>query len=338
MGRKRVTIEDVARAAGVSRQTVSRAINDLDEISPQTRARVLHIAEEMDYRPSSIARGLATRRTRALGLVIPDVANPFFSDVARGAEQVAYAEGYNVFLCNTGEHPQREWAILQSLEEKCVDGVVLCSSRLDDGELRAVLARHPAVVLVNRRVEPADEENGVSVVMLDDVTGGRMATQHLLDSGHQAVGFLAGPPASRSGHRRVAGYRAAFAAVDLPYNSVWMVPCPADVDGGHQAARDLLAAHPELTALFCYNDLVAVGTLQACADLGRRVPDDLAVVGFDDIPLAALVTPPLTTCRVSRYELGAQAMRLLLDQINDRPGERAEIVLRPELVVRASAP
>ena len=349
MDRKRTTIEDVARAAGVSRQTVSRAINDLGEISPRTRARVLRIAEEMGYRPSSIARGLATRRTRTLGLVIPDVANPFFSDVARGAEHEGYGGGYNVFLCNTDEDPERELAVLRSLEEKRVDGVVLCSSRLDDDELRRVVARQSAVVLVNRRLEPARAENGVGIVMLDDVAGGRMATQHLVDGGHRAVGFLAGPPASRSGRSRAEGYRAACAAADLSYSPAWTVPCPAGVDGGHQAARELLTARPELTALFCYNDLVAVGALRACADLGRQVPDDLALVGFDDIMLAALVTPPLTTCHVLRYELGVQAMRSLLNQIGGCPDRAnqgpeaeqnpcAEIVLRPELVVRASAP
>jgi LacI family transcriptional regulator len=316
MGRKRVTIEDVARAAGVSRQTVSRAINDQSEISPQTRARVLRIVEELGYRPSGIARGLATRRTRTLG----------------------YAEGYNVFLCNTEEDPQRELAVLRSLEGQRVDGVVLCSSRLDDRELRSMVARHSVAVLVNRRLESDGESGRIGVVVLDDVAGGRMAVRHLLNGGHRAVGFLAGPPASRSGRWRAEGYRAALADADLPGSLAWIVHCPADVDGGHQAAGDLLALHPGLTALFCYNDLVAVGALQACADLGRRVPDDVAVIGFDDIMLAALVTPPLTTCRVPRYELGAQAMRLLLAQIDGCSDSCAEVVLRPELVVRASAP
>jgi len=337
----RVTMADVAREAGVSLMTVSRVINNKGEVSPATRQRVLEIIERLGYRPSSIARGLATRRTHTLGLVIPDVGNPFFSDVARGAEQVAYAQSYNVFLCNTDEDPQRELAVLQSLDEKRVDGVVLCSSRLDDHDLRAVLDRHAAVVLVNRRAEPADEgseENNVGVVMLDDVIGGRMATRHLIDSGHRAIGFLAGPPTSRSGRHRAEGYRVALTAAGQPCDPAWTLPCSADVDGGYRAARDLLTAHPELTALFCYNDLVAVGALQACGGLGRRVPDDVAVVGFDDIPLAALVTPPLTTCRVLRYELGMQAMRLLIDQINGHSRAWSEIVLRPELIVRASAP
>ena len=345
----RVTMADVAREAGVSTMTVSRVINNKGDVSPATRQRVLDVIKRLRYRPSSIARGLATRRTRTLGLVIPDVANPFFSDVARGAEHVAYAQGYNVFLCNTEEDPQRELAVLQSLEEKRVDGIVLCSSRLDDGELRAVIARHPAVVLVNRRLESAGAEDGVGAVMLDDVAGGRMATQHLLKSGHRAIGFLAGPPASRSGRSRADGYRAALTVADLPYNPSWAASCPADVEGGQRVARELLIAHPDLTALFCYNDLVAVGALHACAEMGRRVPDDLAVVGFDDILLAALVTPPLTTCRVPRYDLGGQAMKLLLNQIDGCPeasdqgaeADRApcaEIVLRPQLIVRSSAP
>jgi LacI family transcriptional regulator len=335
---RRVTMSDVAREAGVSLMTVSRVVNNKGEVSSATRQHVQAVIERLGYRPSGIARGLATQRTHTLGLVMLDVANPFFSDVARGAEHVAYAEGYNVFLCNTDEDPQRELDVLQSLEEKRVDGVVLCSSRLDDHELRTAVVRHPAVVLVNRRLEPVDGENGVGVVMLDDEAGGRMATQHLLDSGHRAIGFLAGPPASRSGRQRAKGYRGAMAAAGRPDDPAWGRHCSPTVEGGREAARELLTAHPELSALFCYNDLVAVGALQACADLGRTVPHDIAVVGFDDIPLAALVTPPLTTCHVSRYELGDRAMRLLLDQIRGCPEGYRKIVLQPELIVRASAP
>jgi LacI family transcriptional regulator len=265
------------------------------------------------------------------------VANPFFSDVARGAEHVAYAEDYNVFLCNTEEDPRRELAVLASLEEKRVDGVVLCSSRIDDDKLYRVMARHPAVVLVNRRLD--GQGDNVSTVLVDDVLGGQMVTQHLLDQGHHAIGFLAGPPGSRSGRRRLQGYRAALALAGLSHNPAWVRNCSPTVEGGQEATRELLDVNPQLTAVFCYNDLVAIGALHACAELGHRVPDDLTVVGFDDIPLAALVTPPLTTCRVPRYELGIQAVRLLLDQINGCPsGCAAHVVLQPELIIRASAP
>lgn len=331
---RRVTIADIAREAGVSLMTVSRVVNNKGEVSPATRQRVLDVIERLGYRPSGIARGLATKRTGTLGLVVPDIANPFFSDLARGAEDRAYAEGYNVFLCNTNEDPHREIAAMESLEEKRVDGLVLCSSRLDDDELHMALDHHSAAVLVNRRLEGYD----VGVVLIADEAGGRAATQHLLQAGHRAVGFLAGPPASRSGHQRARGYCAGLDAAGLPYNSAWVRHCSSVVEGGQETALKLLTDHPELTALFCYNDLVAIGALQICAALGRRVPDDLAIVGFDDIPMAALVTPPLTTCHVSRYELGDHAMRLLLDRIDGCTEGCEEIVLRPELIVRDSAP
>jgi LacI family transcriptional regulator len=330
----RITIADVAREAGVSSMTVSRVINDKGDVSPETRQHVLDVIERLGYRPSGIARGLATRRTGTLGLVIPDVSNPFFADVAHGAEQTAYAEGYNVFLCNTDENPQRELAVLHSLEEKRVDGLVVCSSRLSEDELLAVVAHHLSVVLVNRRVVG----ERVRSVLVDDERGGRLVTEHLLQASHRAIGLLAGPEVSHSGRQRTRGYRAALAAAGLPYYSDWIQPCAPVVEGGYQAARQLLETHPDLTALFCYNDLVAVGALQACAELGRRVPDDVAVAGYDDIPLAALVTPPLTTCRVPRYELGAEALRLLLAQIDGCAEDCDEIVLQPELVVRVSAP
>jgi LacI family transcriptional regulator, galactose operon repressor len=329
----KVTIEDVARAAGVSRQTISRAINNRGEISPETRHRVLNIAEEMGYRPSGIARGLATRHTRTLGLVVPDNANPFFSEVARGAEDVAYSEGYRVFLCNTNEEQERELAVLQSLEENRVDGVVLCSSRLYINQLHTIVARFPASVLINRRLE--DDE--VGMVLIDDELGGQTATQYLIQIGHKAIGFLAGPPTSYSGKLRAKGYRNALIAAGLPDNANWIHHCFPTVEGGQQAAHELLLAQPDLTALFCFNDLVAVGVLHACADLNLIVPNDIAVVGFDDITLAGLVTPALTTCHVPRYDLGAQAMHLLLSRIQGCSSEGCkEIILRPELVIRSS--
>jgi LacI family transcriptional regulator len=330
---KRITMAHVAREAGVSLMTVSRVINDKEGVSQATRQRIQTVIERLGYRPSDIARGLVTKHTGTLGLVVPDVANPFFSEVALGAQQMAYDEGYNVFLCNTEEDPRREIDVLRSLEEKRVDGVVLCSSRLEETQLKEMLVRHPAVVLVNRRLD----ENSVGMVFVENEKGGRMATEHLLKAGHRAIGFLAGPVSSSGGRQRVAGFRAALAGAGLAYNHDWVRPCSPIVEGGQEVALELLTTHHELTALLCFNDLVAVGALQACAGLGRAVPDSVSIIGFDDIPLAALVTPPLTTCRVPRYELGSEAMRLLLDRIGGCPEEECgEIVLIPELVVRQS--
>jgi LacI family transcriptional regulator len=323
----------VAREAGVSLMTVSRVINDKEGVSQATRERVQAVIGQLGYRPSDIARGLVTKHTGTLGLAMPDVANPFFAEVARGVEHLAYDKGYNVFLCNTEEDIQRELDVLKSLEEKRVDGVVLCSSRLDDRVLEKAIAGHLAAVLVNRRLASKD----VSIVVIDDVAGGQMAAQHLLQAGHRGIGFLAGPPASQSGHWRAKGYRAALAAAGVEYNPDWVRHCFPMVEGGREVARDLLTAYPELTAIFCFNDLVAIGALQACADLGRTVPGDVAIVGFDDIPLAALVTPSLTTCRVPRYELGSEAMRLLLDKIGGCSDKKCKkVILQPKLIVRDS--
>jgi LacI family transcriptional regulator len=325
----------VAREAGVSLMTVSRVINDKEGVSQATRERVQAVIEQLGYRPSDIARGLVTKRTGTLGLVMPDVANPFFAEVARGAEHVAYDAGYNLFLCNTGEDTQRELEVLHSLEEKRVDGVLVCSSRLEEGVLEEAVASHPAAVLVSRRLESDD----VGVVVINDLMGGQMATEHLLRVGHRAIGLLAGPPISESGRSRAQAYRATLAAAGVLLNLNWMRHCMPTVEGGREMARELLSANPELTALFCHNDLIAIGALQACADLGRAVPTDVAIVGYDDIPLAALVSPPLTTCRVPRHEIGSQAMQLLLQKIGGCAGEkRREIIFQPELVIRASAP
>lgn len=335
---RHITMADVAREAGVSLMTVSRVVNQKEGVSQETRHFIQDIIRKMGYHPSSIARSLATQRTGTLGLVVPDISNPFFSGVAHGVERVAYAEGYSVLLCNTEEDPQRELDVLQLLEEKRVDGMILCSSRLEKGKLRRALAQQPAVVLVNRWLGNRRGTLPVGSVIVDDEAGAQMATQHLLNRGHRMIGFLSGPPNSYSGQGRSRGYQVALTSAGMTFRSEFTRSCPPTVEGGQMAACQLLHAHPEITALLCYNDLVAVGALQACSESSRTIPDDLAIVGYDDIFLAALVTPTLTTCRVSREELGRLSTRLLVDRMNGSSDGCEKIVLQPELVIRSSAP
>ena len=260
-----------------------------------------------------------------------DVANPFFAGVAKGVEQIAYAEGYNVFLGNTSEDPERELAMVHSLEEKRVDGLILCSSRLRDGDLRQALRWHSAVVLVNRRL------GGYGSVLIDDHAGATALVEHLLGGGRERIGLLAGPSHSHSSQQRVQGYRSALQNAGREQDDAWVQHCAPAVEGGLNAATALLTAHPRLDALLCYNDLVAVGALQAAASLGRVVPDDLAITGFDDIPISALVSPALTTCHVPVQDIGAEAMRLLLDKITGCARGCEEVILEPALVIRASS-
>jgi LacI family transcriptional regulator len=330
-------MSDVARQAGVSLMTVSRVINEKGDVNPETRQRIQQIIKDLDYHPSAIARSLATQQTRTIGLVVPDVSNPFFADITRGIEALAYAQGYHVFLCNTEEDPQRELAVIQSLEEKRVDGLILCSSRIEASALADLLNRLPAVVLINRRLEGQNSDE-YQTVFLDDEASGELATRHLIQSGHRRIGYMAGPASSFSGQGRQKGYLTAMQQAGIEVDPNWIIHCQPTVVGGHQAGLLMREQCDELTAIFCYNDLVAVGALQACADLNLNVPNDLAIIGHDDIPLAALVSPALTTCRVHRQELGARAVEALFDQMKNCPVGCKQIILHPELIIRQSAP
>jgi LacI family transcriptional regulator len=332
LSRRHTTINDVAKLAGVSYQTVSRVINNKPYVSAAAKQRVQEVIDKTGYRPSPIARSLATARSATIGLVVPDISNPYFSAIARGVEQVAYANNYNVLLCNTGEDASRELEVLYTLDERFVDGVIACGLRQEDAPLQQALAQFRGSVLVNRQFP----DETIPAIVVDDIWGGFIATQHLLQLGHTAVAFLAGPITSYSGDRRLQGYKQALAEANIECQPGWIQHCPPTVAGGATAAQSMLANHPELSALFCYNDLIAVGALRHCAVQGQRVPENIAIVGYDNIMLSTLVSPPLTTCHVPREEMGSQAVSMLLSCINDEAETCHEIVVTPELIIRAS--
>lgn len=329
----RVTIKDVAREAGVSAQTVSRAINDKGEISPQTQERILRIADRLGYRPNSIARSLATRRTQNIGLVVPDVANPFFAGIARGIEDAAHQSDYNVFLCNTDENVDRETSAIRSLEAQRVDGIILCSSRLSEPQLQKLANRYQPLLLVNRQIEHPQ----TGAVLVDDVKGTSEAVRYMLQLGHRNIGLLAGPPASHSGRARAQGYLEALRTAVDEVPAHWQEHCAPQVEGGHSATLELLRRAPELTALLAYNDLVAVGAMRACIGIRRHVPEDCAIVGCDDVPLAALVSPALTTIHIPTYNLGQRTMSLLFDMMSEEDNHPQPIIISPHLVIRDSS-
>lgn len=331
-----ITIRDVARLAGVSHQTVSRVINDKSEIRPDTRQRVLQAMQELGYRPSRIAQSMNTRRTFTVGMVIPSIANPYFSEMVRGVQNFAEARGYNVFLANTDWNPTKEKQMLYSLADHSVDGVILCSARLPDEDLIAFAERHGPLVLSGRHLH----HRGISLVEQDHDQGGQVAVEHLVQQGHTCIGVLTGPstPPTMSNALRALAIIRAIRDCGLQMHEEWIVPGEMNPEGGYQSTRWLLPAHPEITALICHNDLVAIGAMHACRELGLRVPQDCAVVGHNDISLAAMVNPPITTVRVDRYKLGQELMRRALKMVDDPEGDHPPLILPVDgLIKRESA-
>ncbi len=344
----RVTIADVARVAAVSTQTVSRAINNKGEIRPETRQHVLAIAERMGYQPNTLARALASDRTWTLGLVVPDVTNPYFAEIIRGAEDAALPYEYSIFLCNTNEDPQRERKLLSLLESKRVDGVIICSPALSDDTLIHSLARQRFAIIVNH--PPVG--NVVGAIWVDNLAGTRQAVEHLLADGRQQIGLIYGTPETFSRRQRCQAYKETLVTHGIAVDPALLEACAPQLEDGHRAARCLLERMPTLDALVCHNDLVAVGALQACAELGRRVPIDVAVIGFDNIPLSQLIWPKLTTLHYPIAQLGGQAVEMLLQHVDRETEPLAfgsaqtgsvydgpqQICVTPQLIIRESAP
>lgn len=324
---------DVARAAGVSKQTVSRVVNGKGETSSATEARVLQIIDDLGYRPSGVARSLVTRRTLSLGLIVPNLSNPYYSEIAQGAETAAWELGYSLFLYNVFEDPGHERAVLHTLEDRGVDGIVLDSPSLPTRQLLPLLRRQRATVLIGSEA-PASVAGSIRV---DDAHGIELALDHLRGGGRERSALLAGNRRYASARVRRRAFLDGLGRRGEAVDETLAPEHEPDAASSRAAARDLLERRPEIDSLICFNDIVAAGALRACRDLGRRVPDDIAVIGHDDIPLADLTHPTLTTLRVSKRDLGGNAVRMLVDRLEGR-NRNTEIVHRPELVIRESAP
>ena len=334
MVKKRPTTADVARLAGVSMMTVSRVMNDLPGVSNATRLRIRSIADQIGFRPSQIARGLATRHSATIGLVMPDVSNPFFSQIARGAEDAAYEQGYSLFLINTAEDPAREESALDTLWQQEIDGAILCSSRLNMSALLPMVEKFPAAVLVNRELETPLAN--IATINVDDQKGAFMAVTYFLQHARKKIAFIAGPSTSVSSRRRLQGYRFALESSGLKFDAELVEHCAPSTECGRSATIKVLNRHPDVDALFCFNDLTAVGAMQACFQQGYRIPADIAVIGADDIPLASLVTPRLSTLRVDPNWIGCTAMSLLVQMIDDPASTPPALTVEPELILRKS--
>ena len=326
-----VSIKDIARAAGVSHSTVSRALTDSSLVKDETKGRIRRLADEMGYTPSAIARSLVRQRTETIGVVVSTVADPFVSEVVRGIEETAFNRNFSVVLCESGNNREREIGAVQMLRQKRVDGIVVSASTVGDFYMPLLDELDVPIVLVNR-------EQGTCYaysVVTDDVHGGALAVQYLLSLGHQCIGHITGPPSSQSSHNRLQAYRQTIESLGLPFDVNCVAPGDGRVVGGREGASQLLASQYPITAIFCYNDLTAIGAILAVKAHGLKVPEDVSIVGFDDIPFAEYVDPPLTTVRQHRYEMGRLATEMVLDLLQGNEPE-ANIYLRGELIVRES--
>jgi len=329
------TIYDVARRARVSTATVSRALNGTSAVASQTRERIDRAVRALGYRPNVVARSLVTKVTHTIALLLPDITNPFFPDLVKGVQTLADERGYTVLLCSVAGDASREEEYLEMLSAKQVDGALLVGLVCGHQTI-ARFARHGIpIVSLDRNIDYPR----APIVQVNHRKGARVATEYLLELGHRGVAHISGPIGLRVSQERLAGYREALNKAGIGYDPGLVVSGNFTEEAGYTGIEALLEAATAFTAVFAANDLAAIGATAALKDRGHRVPEDVSVVGFDDIRLAAYTSPPLTTIRQPTYEMGRRATELLIDAIHSRGSIRRiqPVVFDGELIVRASS-
>lgn len=309
------TIEDVAEAAGVSKSTVSRVLSgNYTYIREDTRLRVQAAIDHLGFRPNSIARSLTSRRTQTVGILISDIGNPFYADVIHGVEDIAIGRNYNVFLGNTNYDPQRGMALVQSFIDRRVDGVLIMSSSMSDEWLEELARSQMPVVVLDWEVRAA--QGNLSAISVDFRAGIYAAAQHLVSLGHRKYMHISGPlHLQTSWHRRDA-FLEGLEMNGVSRDQVQMIEGDLTIDGGRKAGLTILAQPERPTAVFAANDLMAIGVLSELQSRGMFIPQDLSIIGLDDIWLAAQTEPALTTVALPRYEIGSQAVQTLFELLN----------------------
>ncbi len=326
-------LKDVAEAAGVHVATASRALDGRRTamVKPDTVERVRRAAEDLGYRVNRMARGLKLNRSFTIGMLIPDITNPLFPPIVRGAEDGLAERGYTLVLANTDNDEAKERRHLAGMLEMQVDGLLLAMARRRDPLVEELRAGPTPLVLVNRTID----RGGVSAVIPDDQAGMTIAVEHLHRLGHRAIAHVAGPSDTSTGARRAAGFTAAMTLLGLRADRVVGASAFSEAEG-REAARQVFAGNGKPTAIVAANDLIALGVIEAGEEAGLRCPQDFSVVGFNDMPFVDRFRPPLSTVRILEYEIGLRAARLLQGRI-DRPDQEPEtILMAPELIVRGS--
>jgi len=330
----RVTIREVAREAGVSVSTASRALNRKGEIAPEKRTHIFETARRLGYTPSFAAQALVLGKTRTLGAVITDNTSPVYAEALRGVQDVATSTGLGLLFCNSADSQDEALRCLALLRSKQVDGVLLAPVQTDRRDIEELNRFGVPFVFMFRHFPDLP---GTDYVVTDNVEGGRLVTEHLLALGHARIGHIGGPPHTSTARDRLAGYRLAHRSRGLAEDGDLVLPAPYTVAGGFDAGTRLLRREDRPSAVFAACDMQAVGVLRAAALLGLRVPDDVSVVGGDDIELAEFVRVPLTTFRQPARDIGKTAAELLVAKVSDHPPPARQVVVTPTLIVRQSS-
>ena len=330
-----VSIKDIARLAGVSHSTVSRALRNSPLIPQKTAERIQRIAREKGYSASAVARSLVTRKTHTIGVVVTSIADPFNGEVVEGLEETANRNGYSVILATSQADPEREIAVVRSFQERRVDGIVVASSRVGSLHMNVLGEMNIPIVLLNNQSPGAF----VHSVTIDNFDGALQATKHLIGLGHRRVGYIGDRLGLQSDTERLKGYRKALTQAHLPFDKELVVHGDGKTLGAREAATRLIGPqvpkHLRATAVFCYNDMSALGLMEAAETEGIEIPRDLSIVGFDDLFFATQLRPPLTTVRQPKREIGERAMDQLLALLRGTPTENRTLI-QGELVVRRS--
>jgi len=326
------TIKDVAKLVGVHSSTVSRVINNDSRISEKTKNKVLFTINKLGYTPNAVARGLKTKRTYTLGMLIPDITNPFFAEIARGVEDAANKNNFNVILCNTDDKLKKERTYLQILKGKGVDGLILGTAHIKDRSILELEMKKFPYILVSRNIEGLDK----NCIIVDDIEGGMMATEYLIKLGHCRIAHITGPLVTRSAINRLKGYRLALKKYEIEYKDELVGEGDFKIKGGYQIMKKFLKLAKPPTVIFAANDLLALGVMQAIQKKNFHIPEDFSVVGFNDIKLASFVYPALTTIRQPMLEMGELAVEMLLKIIEKGEFNQKKIILKPKLIVRGS--
>jgi LacI family transcriptional regulator len=328
------TIKDIAKAANVSTNTVSRALNNKPDVSPKTREKVLEIARKLNYSPNYLAKSLISGQTKTVGVIVTDNTNPFYARIIKGIEDTARGRGYVMILCNSNENIDDELEAIQVLQEKRVDGILMTPVQRDMQYLDLLRRFDKPIVFFNRH----PEDSHADYVINDNRLGAGLATQRLIAIGRRNLVYLSGPATISSVRERLDGCCTAMRNAAMDPDALRVEPTDLMMEDGYRVMRRLIDSAVPVDGVFAYSDILAVGAMRAMLEEGMRIPQDVALVGYDDIEFAPMLEVPLTTVHQPRYRIGKQAANLLIDRLEgSRPEGPVNIVLKPELVLRSSA-